>query len=126
MILLLAVGIIFLWAHLYLEPYDNRAYFLLDRLELNMLWSYVITLTGGLCLHEEIVGTSNKQKIEYEAIKGIVLLSHLRFIGILAYFVMRETVGKMFCPLAIANHSIRFDPITGEFNLARLRSHERK
>lgn len=126
MVFLLMVGIVFLWCHVYFEPYDNRSYFLLDRLETVMLWAFVITLTGGLCLNPGIVGDSNKQNLEYQIIRGIVMLVHLRFVQLLAYFVIRETLGKMFCPLAVQSRKIKFDIHTREFDLSRLRSHERK
>lgn len=125
MMLLLVVGILFLWAHVYFEPYDNRAYFLLDRLETNMLWSFVITLTGGLCLNPQIVGDSNKQDLEFEIIKILVLLAHVRFLLILLMKIGRETIGKLFCPIAVQSHRIKYDPITREFDLHKLRSHER-
>merc|ERR1712048_413916 len=67
-VLLLVVGIVFLAVHIKLDPYDNRASRLLNRIETRSLWAFIFTALGRLLL---------EVKLPEEAVIAFVCLIHL-------------------------------------------------
>jgi hypothetical protein len=130
---LLCVGMISLGLHLYAQPYDNRYYFLLDRLETKMLWAFVFTMVCGL--HLRIRGLypmpeggwpkdyTDPKYLEDQIIKYAIVISHLRFVLHFLFFVSYEFFLKN--NPCFQDGRVQYDPAIKEFDVSKLSSKER-
>jgi hypothetical protein len=135
---LLCVGMISLGLHEYAKPYDNRCYWLLDRLETKMLWAFVFTTVLGLYLRIRKLypmpeggwpkDWTDPVYIEDQVIKYAVVVSHLRFVFHFLFFIAYEFFLKSNPCTApcFADGRMQYDPALKEFDISKLNSKERQ
>lgn len=86
---LLTLVVSFLAIHMALEPFDNRSYFILDRLEGASLWAILTTLVATT-----YATVSNVGDVAAIILCATVLIMHLRFLLLLLWGVLlRHLVG---------------------------------
>merc|ERR1712048_719671 len=82
-VLLLVVGIVFLAVHIKLDPYDNRASRLLNRIETRSLWAFIFTAMGRLLL---------EVNIPEEVVIAFVCLIHLNVAFFASLVLIRRSI----------------------------------
>lgn len=86
-VLLLAISVIFMALHIYQQPFDNRAYMMLDRLESRALYVICFTLVAKLLIVHTDVGAW---------VLYLTLFSHVWTTMFFAYALMRTFTMKTF------------------------------
>jgi len=77
---LLALNVLFLALHMVLQPFDNRSYFILDRIEESSLWSCL-----SMSLSQAFSVASSSGQVVASVCCFIVLVINLRFLVLLAW-----------------------------------------
>lgn len=132
--LLLFVAVCFLALHIQCKPFDNRAYHLLDRVELASLWAVVFTLVAKIFLdatgaaHIFVGDQESRSHFEW-SMYFLVLLFHLRFLCLVVWGLfrpfLRPWLERVLPPLFGANMMV-FSGDEGTIDVSALDGTERK
>lgn len=100
---LLVLAVIFLGVHLICEPFDNRSYFALDKIEHASLWAMLVTMlvqTWLLMSNESFIfsqekGTQQARDIRDFLCTAVVVFFHLRFFCVTIYMLTRRNLSEL-------------------------------